>query len=431
MMKFKKFFSRKKKDGFPDKTNTPRLSTSSPMIRADSILFDQLSASMPTTARSEPPLSSRSSPTLPQENSSTTSPSSSSSSSSSSRISMASSTSVIPSPESLRRRKGQDNFGEIISLEEAPYEQEIPEILLRLGDYVVAAICEGFSNLYLLRRRGHHQYVMVKVSHIENRDRIEPQQQRAIHELCISQHVSNPIWEFVDGYHNIVQYQNVFCFPDDNFLLMTTEYCRYGSILLFMVCYEGCITTEEKVQIAEDFTRGIAYLHRMQVAHRDIKLDNILLAWSDREHRVVAKIADFGASSICTSASFEASNMSSPHYMAPELINRSMHNPISADLWAWAIAIYAFFEGLFPFGPHENNINTRLVSNDYSRPQVMHNNMNFERLLNPYFTYDQSTRPSLCRALITPFFRTSKKSPITERNVDALMQSRADERKSK
>ena len=52
----------------------------------------------------------------------------------------------------------------------------------------------------------------------------------------------------------------------------------------------------EKVDIALDIATGVAFLHRLRVVHRDLKLGNVLL-----DSLLHAKIADFGLSFTKTS----------------------------------------------------------------------------------------------------------------------------------
>jgi MAP/microtubule affinity-regulating kinase len=63
-------------------------------------------------------------------------------------------------------------------------------------------------------------------------------------------------------------------------------------------------------QIAE----GVDYLHSINVAHRDIKLDNILI-----DDKAGIKIIDFGFSVLSAPAQKLKIFCGTPSYMAPEL----------------------------------------------------------------------------------------------------------------
>jgi len=77
---------------------------------------------------------------------------------------------------------------------------------------------------------------------------------------------------------------------------------------------------------------GLAYLHRNQIMHRDIKGANILV-----DNTGVVKLADFGASrqlaDLVTMESGAKSMKGTPYWMAPEVIKQTGHGR-QADIWS-------------------------------------------------------------------------------------------------
>lgn len=73
---------------------------------------------------------------------------------------------------------------------------------------------------------------------------------------------------------------------------MITEYCEGGELFHYLED-KGRISEIETAKLFAQLLDGIEYLHQNGIAHRDIKLENILL---DENNRV--KIADFGMSSM-------------------------------------------------------------------------------------------------------------------------------------
>ena len=78
----------------------------------------------------------------------------------------------------------------------------------------------------------------------------------------------------------------------------------------------GC-SEEEARWFFQQFIIGLDYCHRMGIANRDIKLDNILLHGPGS--RPVVKICDFGYSKDEVAGSICKTACGTPEYMAPEV----------------------------------------------------------------------------------------------------------------
>ena len=72
----------------------------------------------------------------------------------------------------------------------------------------------------------------------------------------------------------------------------------------------------------------VAYLHSMNIVHRDIKTDNILL---DKEYADI-KLCDFGVSGNVDDTRWTNDARGTIRYMAPELFDRKLTK--KADIWA-------------------------------------------------------------------------------------------------
>ncbi|CAO3599641.1 unnamed protein product [Absidia cylindrospora] len=92
---------------------------------------------------------------------------------------------------------------------------------------------------------------------------------------------------------------------------------------------------------------GIEYLHNNDIAHRDIKPDNLLLSNDD-----VLKIVDFGVSEIFIKGNDKLmKSAGSPAFMAPELC-KSHHGEVfgkAADIWSMGVTLYCLVFGHLPF----------------------------------------------------------------------------------
>jgi protein-serine/threonine kinase len=69
------------------------------------------------------------------------------------------------------------------------------------------------------------------------------------------------------------------------------EYCQYGE--LFSLVEKKYLDMDSKLCLWKQLLRGVSYLHNHGIAHRDIKLENLLM--NDKGH---LKITDFGVSDV-------------------------------------------------------------------------------------------------------------------------------------
>ena len=109
------------------------------------------------------------------------------------------------------------------------------------------------------------------------------------------------------------------------------------AILLKMDSIAYCVEHRPKrfinnvTQVCWDLIKGLAYLHGLRIAHRDIKPDNLLV---DRD--LCLKIADFDIAVQVKDEDEEVNDQcGTKGWMAPEVKNKSsIYSPIKADRWS-------------------------------------------------------------------------------------------------
>src|SRR4051812_47081906 len=113
----------------------------------------------------------------------------------------------------------------------------------------------------------------------------------------------------------------------------------------------GRLSPREALQIIPQICDALQYAHDEGVVHRDIKPENVLI---DRKGRV--KIADFGLAKIAggdssaTRLTLEGQVMGTPHYMAPEQVERPLTVDHRADIYALGVVFYEMLTGDLPLG---------------------------------------------------------------------------------
>jgi hypothetical protein len=111
------------------------------------------------------------------------------------------------------------------------------------------------------------------------------------------------------------------------------------------------LSPREALQIIPQVCDALQYAHDEGVVHRDIKPENVLV---DRKGRV--KIADFGLAKMLdidpesTRLTAEGQVMGTPHYMAPEQVERPLSVDHRADIYSLGVVLYEMLTGDLPLG---------------------------------------------------------------------------------
>lgn len=128
---------------------------------------------------------------------------------------------------------------------------------------------------------------------------------------------------------NVVRYMGV-CTKEPN-LCMVMEYIpRSLSSLLKEQAFEYELT----LSIARGVARGMQYLHRRNIIHRDIKTSNVLV-----DEHMIPKIADFGVSRMSKGTVATMTGIGTPLCMAPEMLRTSKYGP-KVDVYAFALLLW-------------------------------------------------------------------------------------------
>ena len=190
----------------------------------------------------------------------------------------------------------------------------------------------GFSWVFGGRHDREETPVAVKV--LKPRFAGDPQFRRRFqHEAEVASRLTHP---------NVVRIHEVGADGDLVYFAMDFHPDSLGSVL----ARQGPLPEDRLLRVARDITQALAYAHGQEVIHRDIKVDNILLAEDGR-----ALLTDFGIARAASSAATGTGpNMTigTPHYLSPEQAQgRALDG--RADLYALGVTLYKAATGELPF----------------------------------------------------------------------------------
>ena len=113
----------------------------------------------------------------------------------------------------------------------------------------------------------------------------------------------------------------------------------------------GALTPEQALAIVPQICEALQFAHDEGIVHRDIKPENLLL---DKKGRV--KITDFGIAKIIGQAPQDVSLtgakdiVGTPHYMAPEQLEKPRSVDHRADIYSLGVVFYEMLTGELPLG---------------------------------------------------------------------------------
>uniref|UniRef100_A0A3B3CUP4 Serine/threonine-protein kinase 17A n=1 Tax=Oryzias melastigma TaxID=30732 RepID=A0A3B3CUP4_ORYME len=130
---------------------------------------------------------------------------------------------------------------------------------------------------------------------------------------------------------------------------------------------DEAFTEKDVIRLAKQILTGVAFLHRNNVVHLDLKPQNILLT-SARPLGDI-RIVDFGLSRRMDNVREVREILGTPEYVAPEVLS---YEPISTatDMWSIGVLTYVMLTGESPFLGDEKQqtfLNISQVNVDYSQ----------------------------------------------------------------
>ncbi|KAM7422297.1 hypothetical protein PAMA_010386 [Pampus argenteus] len=217
------------------------------------------------------------------------------------------------------------------------------------------------------------------------------------------------IVHIVDVYENL--YQGNKC------LLIVME-CMDGGELFSRIQERGdqAFTEREASDIMKSIGEAIQFLHAINIAHRDVKPENLL--YSSKKPNALLKLTDFGFAKETTHNSL-ATPCFTPYYVAPEVLGPEKYDK-SCDMWSLGVIMYILLCGYPPF--YSNNglaispgMKRRIRMGHYAFPYDGWSNVSEEakHLIRTLLKTDPTERMTITEFMNHPWINQSMKVPQT------------------
>jgi serine/threonine-protein kinase len=192
----------------------------------------------------------------------------------------------------------------------------------------------GMATVYLAEDQKHRRKVAVKVLHPELAAVIGAE--RFLREIQIAAGLDHP--------HILPLYDSG---EAGGFLFYVMPFVE-GESLRDRLNRETQLPLDDALRIAREVADALAYAHRQDVVHRDIKPDNVMLSGGH------ARVADFGIARAMSAAGTERLTQTgiaigTPAYMSPEQASGSADVDGRSDLYSLGCMLYEMLAGHPPF----------------------------------------------------------------------------------
>jgi len=193
------------------------------------------------------------------------------------------------------------------------------------------------------------------------------------------------------------------------------EYIDGSDLYTFMEKTDFKPLEDVKVkQIFSQIVDSLIYCHKNRVAHRDIKLDNVLV-----DSHGKTKLIDFGLASMDEEGNRGCANfVGSPEYVAPEIIKRLPYSGFKADVYSLGMVLYCLTFGQFPFIPEQR---FEAVINGQEHPKLIWPDRNpsfpnaisksLKDLIEKMLEVDPDIRPSMEEVANHPWLKNEIEQP--------------------
>ena len=148
----------------------------------------------------------------------------------------------------------------------------------------------------------------------------------------------------IANHPNIIKLHGVF--ESVYYIYIIMEYCAGGDLFSYLEQRQFKLKEERAVQIIQQLSTAVYFLHEYGIIHRDLKPENILM--TDTSDTAKIKLLDFGLGKMVGPNELCEEFFGTLSYVSPEVLQSKPYNK-SVDLWSIGVITYLLVSGFLPF----------------------------------------------------------------------------------
>ena len=178
-------------------------------------------------------------------------------------------------------------------------------------------------------------------------------------------------------------------------IAIVMELCD-DNLMNLLIRREKGFSLNEIYDILIQLNKAFKIMTNKKIAHRDLKPQNILIKYNNKEKTdFTLKIADYGISRTYSNNEQFETNIGTPDYIAPEILEGKKYD-YKCDLWSLGIIIHMLHFKKNPFNPSRQCSQKTILVNINLGPKMLlkSGNRDFDNLIKGLLTKDPKYRLS-------------------------------------